>query len=323
MQIAKNKSISYEKFFGDLGVSYANFKGRQKESALGSNVLEKIISKYPEISPVWLLTGKGPMTLSVDSQQDETSPVVSATVQREIDTPPLPVSATAGALSGDVEEQKVSPIKQRILQYIETLNVSKRKFYEETGISRGTLESNTGITEEVMAKFIVTHPEISPVWLLTGKGPMTTSNIPQPSDVPLATPSPMGDQGIPLLPVSAMAGALSGDVSVLEYECERYVVPAFQGADFLIPVKGSSMYPKYSSGDIVACKRVPASDLFFQWNKVYVLDTDQGPLIKRIRRGSSDDTVLIVSDNTAYEPFELRRNQIRGIALVIGVIRLE
>ena len=158
--------------------------------------------------------------------------------------------------------QKISPIKQRILQYIETLNVSKRKFYEETGISRGTLESNTGITEEVMAKFIVTHPEISPVWLLTGKGPMTTSNIPQPSDVPLATPSPMGDQGIPLLPVSAMAGALSGDVSVLEYECERYVVPAFQGADFLIPVKGSSMYPKYSSGDIVACKRVPASDLF-------------------------------------------------------------
>ena len=174
-----------------------------------------------------------------------------------------------------------------------------------------------------MLKFLRFYKDISPIWLLTGKGPMTTSNIPQPSDVPLATPSPMGGQGIPLLPVSAMAGVLSGDVSVLEYECERYVVPAFQGADFLIPVKGSSMYPKYSSGDIVACKRVPASDLFFQWNKVYVLDTDQGPLIKRIRRGSSDDTVLIVSDNTAYEPFELRRDQIRGIALVIGVIRLE
>ena len=276
----------------------------------------KFLRFYKDISPIWLLTGKGPMTLSVDSQQDETSPVVSAAVQREIDTPPLPVSATAGALSGDVEEQNISPIKQRILQFIEALNVSKRQFYEETGISRGTLESNTGITENIMAKILAKYQNISPLWLLTGKGPMTTSNIPQPSDIPLATPSPMGDQGIPLLPVSAMAGVLSGDVSVLEYECERYVVPAFQGADFLIPVKGSSMYPKYSSGDIVACKRVPASDLFFQWNKVYVLDTNQGPLIKRIRRGSSDDTVLIVSDNTAYEPFELRRDQIRGIALI-------
>ena len=239
--------------------------------------------------------------------------------------------------------QNISPIKQRILQFIETLNVSKRQFYEETGISRGTLESNTGITENIMAKVLAKYQNISPLWLLTGKGPMLRYTYSSDTDTKVAetasgyiaspqehdrtphvaTPSPMGDQGIPLLPVSAMAGALSGDVSVLEYECERYVVPAFQGADFLIPVKGSSMYPKYSSGDIVACKRVPASDLFFQWNKVYVLDTNQGPLIKRIRRGSSDDTVLIVSDNTAYEPFELRRDQIRGVALVIGVIRLE
>ncbi len=102
-------------------------------------------------------------------------------------------------------------------------------------------------------------------------------------------------EGIPLLPISAMAGAFTGDMTVLEYESERYVIPAFRGADFLIPVKGSSMYPKYSSGDLVACKRIPMTDLFFQWNKVYVLDTDQGALIKRICPGSSDDTVLIVS----------------------------
>ena len=216
-----------------------------------------------------------------------------------------------------------SVIKQRIIEYADCKGISKYEIYQKSGISKGILSQTNGITEENLLKFLRFYKDISPIWLLTGKGPMTTSNIPQPSDVPLATPSPMGGQGIPLLPVSAMAGVLSGDVSVLEYECERYVVPAFQGADFLIPVKGSSMYPKYSSGDIVACKRVPASDLFFQWNKVYVLDTDQGPLIKRIRRGSSDDTVLIVSDNTAYEPFELRRDQIRGVALVIGVIRLE
>lgn len=147
-------------------------------------------------------------------------------------------------------------------------------------------------------------------------------------DVPQYRVSHMYDpisqpEGIPLLPISAMAGAFTGDMSVLEYECERYVIPAFRGADFLIPVKGSSMYPKYSSGDLVACKRVPASDLFFQWNKVYVLDTDQGALIKRICPGSSDDTVTIVSDNKDYTPFELRRSQIRAVALVVGVIRLE
>ncbi len=242
------------------------------------------------------------------------------------------------------KEQKVSPIKQRILQFIETLGITKRKFYEKTGISRGTLESNTGITEDTMAKIFATYPNVSPDWLLTGSGPMLRR--PEPSggvsyahggeglsmgiaeDVPQYRVSHMYEpaaqpEGIPLLPISAMAGAFTGDMSVLEYECERYVIPVFRGADFLIPVKGSSMYPKYSSGDLVACKRVPASDLFFQWNKVYVLDTDQGALIKRICPGSSDDTVTIVSDNKDYTPFELRRSQIRAVALVVGVIRLE
>lgn len=68
------------------------------------------------------------------------------------------------------KEQNISPIKYRILYYIECLNISKREFYHKTGISRGTLESNTGITEETMAKFIATYPEVSLDWLILGEG---------------------------------------------------------------------------------------------------------------------------------------------------------
>lgn len=138
-----------------------------------------------------------------------------------------------------------------------------------------------------------------------------------------ATPATHPGEGIPLIPINAMAGVLTAEQTVLDYECERYVVPMFKGADFLIPVKGSSMYPKYSSGDIVACQRVPMGDLFFQWNKVYVIDTNQGALIKRIKPGSDKDHILIVSDNEKYDPFELPYSAIHGVALVIGVIRLE
>lgn len=140
---------------------------------------------------------------------------------------------------------------------------------------------------------------------------------------PVASHATQPGEGIPLIPVDAMAGALAGEQTVLEYECERYVVPVFKGADFLIPVKGSSMYPKYSSGDIVACQRVPMDGLFFQWNKVYVIDTNQGALIKRIKPGSDSEHVLIVSDNEKYDPFELHLSSIYAVALVIGVIRLE
>lgn len=73
--------------------------------------------------------------------------------------------------------QIFSPIKQRILQFVEILGISKREFYAKTGISRGTLESSTGITEETLAKFIEVYQNISSSWLLKGEGEMITSHF--------------------------------------------------------------------------------------------------------------------------------------------------
>lgn len=164
--------------------------------------------------------------------------------------------------------------------------------------------------------------DINFAWLLTGEGSMLRADE-KIDNTPVAHHTEDPHEGIPLLPVDAMAGAFTGEQQVLEYECERYVVPAFKGADFLIPVKGVSMHPRFSSGDIVACKRLSMDNVFFQWNKVYVIDTDQGPLIKRLKPGSDKEHVLVVSDNTAYDPFELAISNIYHLALVIGVIRLE
>lgn len=167
-------------------------------------------------------------------------------------------------------------------------------------------------------------PFINPAWLLTGKGEMiiAENKINANQELPVAHLSE-SNEGIPLIPINAMAGAFTGDQSVMEYECDRYIIPSFKGADFLIGVKGSSMYPRYNSGDIVACKRLDIHDLFFQWNKVYVLDTDQGALIKRVKPGSDKEHILIVSDNKDYEPFELPIDHIYHIALVVGIIRVE
>jgi len=131
------------------------------------------------------------------------------------------------------------------------------------------------------------------------------------------------EEGIPLIPIGAMAGFGLGEMSVLDYECERFVVPSFRGADFLIAVKGTSMYPKYNSGDIVACKKLNIRDIFFQWNKVYVIDTDQGPLIKRIKRGKNDSYIQVVSENPDFDPFELPISKVYSVALVVGCIRME
>ena len=219
-------------------------------------------------------------------------------------------------------KQEKSLIKQNILLYLSKIGISAYEYYKQTGTTRGILTQNNGISEDNIARFLAYAPNVSPTWLLTGKGPMLLDDVKEHTGAP-ATKATSPSEGIPLIPFSAMAGALTGEQTALDYECERYVVPAFKDADFLMQVKGVSMQPTYLSGDIVACQRVHLSDIFFQWNKTYVLDTAQGALIKRVKPGKDDSHILIVSDNTQYDPFELSRSDIHAVALVIGLIRLE
>lgn len=221
--------------------------------------------------------------------------------------------------------------KDMLLALIEHYsNGNKAQFASRLGITPQGL--STWIKRETFdIELIFSKCEyLSAQWLLTGDGEMIENNRQTKSDLfsekdgkALAQPADPTQKGIPLIPFSAMAGALTGEKAILEYECERYVVPAFSGADFLMPVKGNSMAPTYSSGDIVACQRVPMAGLFFQWNKPYVLDTNQGAIIKRIKPGCDPQHVMLISDNPDYDPFELPYEDIYAVALVIGLIRLE
>lgn len=201
-------------------------------------------------------------------------------------------------------------------------------FARELGTSEGSVRNyiSTGsIKSDILAK-IVTKYDINPIWLLLGEGEMLRSPSQQPHQEAKTeiNPSLSPQQGIPLIPIEAWAGSLNGeDYSIMEDECERYIVPSFKDADFLITVRGDSMTPRYYSGDIVACRKVFLSDLWFQWGKVYIIDTNQGSLLKKVRRGSSEETITLVSENPEYEPFELRKDQIYNIAIVQGVIRAE
>ena len=207
-------------------------------------------------------------------------------------------------------------------------NGNKAQFSKVLGVSAQTISAwisrNTFDAELIYANC----RDIEPQWLLTGEGAMLRNDKNQDEDrknIPVAHRVKQGsaEKGIPLIPISAMAGHFTGDSSIMAYECQQFVVPVFQGADFLIQVCGDSMLPTYRSGDLVACQRISTRDLFFQWGKVYVLETDQGPLIKRLQPGSDADHILIVSDNDSYPSFELHRSHFHAISLVRGVIRVE
>ena len=178
------------------------------------------------------------------------------------------------------------------------------------------INKNTDIQTKWIVSLVENYPIYNRSWLLTGEGNMLQSA--EKGEIKRI------NAGLPLIPAEAFAGRSNNDVSILQNDVkEYYVIPEFVNADFMIPVKGSSMYPKYNSGDIVACKIIKEIT-FFQWGRVYVVHhKDQGTMIKRLFPTKKDGFVQCVSDNDKYPAFEIDTKEITDWALVLGVVRLE
>ena len=45
--------------------------------------------------------------------------------------------------------------------------------------------------------------------------------------------------------------------------------------------------------------------------------------MKRLKKSTKENFLVCKSDNAEYDPYEIPKTEIRSIALVVGVIRLE
>ena len=230
-------------------------------------------------------------------------------------------------------------IIDRLFKFFREKSLSNYKVEQACGLSNGYLRNlRKAPSVEFLEKIFSTYPELNREWVMTGIGDMYRSDpsAVQPTDDPDKTerrprentPSmkPVTKGGLPLIPIDAVAGFNGWDESgVSLLDCARYDVPDFETAhaDFLIRVSGSSMYPKYSSGDILACRKIDEIT-FLQWGKIYVIDSRQGAMVKRLfpMEGNAD-MVLCKSDNPDYPAFELPKEEIRSLSIVVGAIRLE
>lgn len=224
---------------------------------------------------------------------------------------------------------------QRIKIFIDNKGITIKAFEESVGFSNGAfgsqLRNNKTIGVDKIENILSVYPELSPEWLLTGKGTMLKTEKVYANAIPASFVNDKmseysGLKQIPLVSQLVAAGFGSEDFQIKEQDVKDfYVVPKFRNkrVDFMIEVTGSSMYPKYNSGDVIACTIIKESG-FIQWNKAHVIATrEQGILVKRLKEGSDQDHLIAISDNKDYPPFEISKEEITGIAIVAGVIRLE
>lgn len=205
-------------------------------------------------------------------------------------------------------------VKERLRIVLDTKKETPNALSKKSGFPQRTLtrqvNEETAVGYDVLITVLEAYPDISPEWLMTGEGEMFKM--------------PEIEGSIALYDVDAAAGHESFDVMIeKERVAGRFVIPTFASADWMIYVRGSSMYPKYSSGDIIACKVINESR-FIQWNKVHVVATrEQGLLIKRLMPSEDETCITAVSDNEKYPPFDIPKDEIYGIAIVLGAVKLE
>lgn len=123
---------------------------------------------------------------------------------------------------------------------------------------------------------------------------------------------------VPLLPIFAQAGSLTGwSEGVEESKCERVISPV-NDVDMAVHIYGESMYPDIQNGSVVYVRRINPR-AFIEWGRAYILDTVNGPLLKYLTPGSDDEHIRCVSANhdPMYAPFEVAKEDVLGIYRVV------
>lgn len=211
-------------------------------------------------------------------------------------------------------------VKERIRSYLEYKGISDYRFEKDMSLSKGYINKAKNPTADVLIKMCGIYTDLSSEWLLRGEGEMLKGETQA-----IALKANSNEKLIPLYRNEAAAGFGTADFAIRPEDIEGYYkIKEFMNADFMLHVRGDSMLPLYKPGDTIAVREIKECN-FIQWGKPHLIAARyQGLLIKRLYPSEQDDTVSAVSDNKeVYPPFRIPMEDITGIALIIGTVRLD
>ena len=222
------------------------------------------------------------------------------------------------------KRQEKSPIKQNILLYLAQKGVSPYEFYKESGVTRGILQQNNGISEDNIARFLAYAPDVSVEWLITGRGEMFSTmqekkQEKSDSEEKLPKVSHNPTIGKPYYDVDFLGGFNEIVNSQVTIPTNNIVIQGFEKADFWCNVTGHSMEPKINHGDIIALHKCTLEDI--QYGEIYAVVLDTLRTIKILRRSSDPKKLRFVPINTTdYDEQEYPVERITNVFEVIGSI---
>ena len=217
-------------------------------------------------------------------------------------------------------EKKISPQKERLLQFLDFTGISKNRFYRLTGIANGTLDKPSGLTLETVEKFYSILPDINIDWLLTGQGEMLKGEVAAPEPKIVHFEMPGEDYtAIPVVDIEAAAGFGAANTDYIDESQLIYLPKSMlrgQRDRLCIKVAGASMEPTlYNNSRIVVRLLDEGEWEYTQTGEIYVVTDREGQTyIKRLTNNlRTTGEIVLRSDNEnqqLYKPFTMSEEDI-------------
>lgn len=228
---------------------------------------------------------------------------------------------------------KFSPIKGRILQYLEYKGIAKTEFCAKTNISYANMKGKSLFSEiggSQLYEILSIYKDLSPDWLIMGIGDMLRSKSPNGNIEITEYKTRLCDSKrtdtVPLYSVDAFCGIVTmfDDVQTLT-PVDYITIPNLPLADGAVHVVGDSMYPILKAGDIVIYKTLNDKTNIL-WGEMYLLsfvvEGDSFTTVKYVQKSEENGMVRLVSQNQHHQPKDIPFDSIRFAALVKASVRI-
>ena len=210
----------------------------------------------------------------------------------------------------------MSPVKERILEFIGSTGLSVKSFEERCKLSNGYISSmRKSLGDEKLNNVLKEFPELSREWLLYGEGEMLKSGQP--------VPVKSFTRGVPYYIVDFLGGfdvILNDQTVVPEFLID---FETYNRATCWCNITGHSMEPEITSGDIIALKEIPDPS-FLPLGEVYAIVTTNGlRTIKRLGPSPDPDKYSLVPANKSpeYGVQEIPKAMIARVYEVLGCMK--
>lgn len=217
--------------------------------------------------------------------------------------------------------EKITTVLDRIDELIKAKGLSYRAFSMSIGTPPMTLSSMFKRRSDPSALFIATivsvYPDVSPEWLLLGKGDMfkKESIIPQVSY----------SEGRPYYNVDFIGGFdLILNDQTINPEYNINFQPYNKEGVIWCNITGHSMEPEIHNGDMIAIKKISESNInYLPFGEVYAIITDEYRTVKRISKSDKEGFIRLIPSNRSpeYAPQDIPISMIKSIFLVLANVK--